>query len=67
MSSALFLMLAAMLALIGQWGRRNAETLASRGMPERERQHRTAVMRRGGLACQIASFLLAAAGLLSTF
>lgn len=67
MSSALLLLLAATLALIGQWGRRNAGTLAPRGMPEQERQHRTAVIRRGGLACQIASFLLAAAGLLNTF
>ena len=67
MSSALLLMLAAMLALIGRWGRRNAETLAPRGMPERERRHRAESLRRGGLACHIASFMLATAGLLITF
>lgn len=65
MSSALLLTFAAMLALIGWWGRRNAETLAPQHMPEQERRRRVGVMRRGGLSCQAASVLLATAGFLS--
>jgi ABC-type Fe3+ transport system permease subunit len=67
MSTAVLLVLAALLVLIGRWGRRNAESLAPRGMPERERAQRAGVLRRGGIACHVVACLLATAGVLSAF
>ncbi|HVV08327.1 hypothetical protein [Amycolatopsis sp.] len=42
------------LALIGWWGRRNAPALARAGPGH---QHRTTVLRRGALACQVVALL----------
>jgi hypothetical protein len=47
-----FGVLGLMLLLLGRWGRRDAERLASMpGTPHPTRRHRTAVLRRGATTC----------------
>ncbi len=66
MQAAVLLVLAAAVAALGRWGRRNAPRLARGALSERDQDHRAAVLRRGGLACYVAAVLLAAFGLAST-
>ncbi|NKQ57731.1 hypothetical protein HFP15_33205 [Amycolatopsis sp. K13G38] len=61
------LALAAAVGALGRWGRRNAPRLAPGALSERDRAHRAAVLRRGGLACYVVAFLLAAFGVASAF
>lgn len=46
---------------LGLWGWRAAEELVNDALPEGEREHRIAVLRRGAVACEVAAVLLLAA------
>lgn len=50
--SAIFGVLGLVLCVLGRWGRREADHLASvPGMPHPTRRHRAAVLRRGATTC----------------
>lgn len=61
MLSVGLLAVAAVLVLLGRWGRRNASSLVPGSLSAPDRRHREAVLRRGGLACHGAALLLAVA------
>ena len=53
--------------LMGRWGKANAESLVVPTMPEADRAHRVAVLRRGAGACFPVALVLAAVSVLSLF
>lgn len=55
---------AAVLAPLGWWGCRNAETLTSTALPEHERDRRQRILRRGAVTAQAVAVLFVLAGLL---
>lgn len=56
------LLVAVVLGALGVWGRANARQLIPGGLPEEERDHREAVLRRGALAAQFVALLFVVAG-----
>lgn len=44
---------------LGTWGRRHAEDLVAPAILGDDREHRIAVLRRGGLTCQVVAVILA--------
>jgi hypothetical protein len=60
------LLLGAAVFLVGVWGRRNAVSLLPPSLPERDRERKVVVYRRGATACQVAGVLLAGVGVVST-
>lgn len=65
MSAAVLVTLGVGLALLGRWGRRNAARLVPPILPERERAHRAAVLRRGALGCHVIAAVFVLAGAVS--
>jgi hypothetical protein len=59
------LVVAAVLALLGRWGRANALSLVPHGLPEDDRVRRASAVRRGGMVCYLASGVMAVAGVLA--
>ncbi|CAN5662384.1 hypothetical protein BH11ACT8_BH11ACT8_35370 [soil metagenome] len=57
--------LAAVLALLGRWGRAHAHSLTPTSFPERDRDRRAAAVRRGGIVCYAASAVMAVVGVLA--
>jgi hypothetical protein len=61
------LVFAAGVFALGRWGLRHAETLTPAELSEQDRQRRTQVARRGGIACQAAGVALALINLVVLF
>lgn len=57
-------LVAAVLAPLGWWGFRNAETLAPVDLPEDERDRRERILRRGAVTAQAVAVLFLVAGVL---
>lgn len=59
----LHLLLAAVLVLLGRWGRRHAHNLVWPGLPQGDRARRVAAVRRGGGLCYLVAAALTLVGM----
>ena len=62
---AALLLCAAVLAVLGHWGRAHGASLAPAYLAEDDRERRAAVVRRGGLACYLGAAAMAAVAVLA--
>lgn len=60
MNAVVSLSIAAVLFLLGRWGYTNSERLAPHLLSDESRHHRTRILRRGAVTCQVVAVLFVA-------